>query len=374
MRIAFLNPNLAHEYDAGTPFEHALAGSQSAECYLAIALAKRGHQVAMLNGSKQSRIVFGVRCGPLSQLGQVQQADAIFVLNSPGFARELRIKLGPEMPIICWEHNPWNPNAEYNRHLLHPQCARDRVLCVSDWQRDQFVASGGVPPDHVHVLRNAISPFFESLLSTEAPVFQRKAWPPVMAFTSTPFKGLKPALLFFNELRRCHASVTLNVFSSFDLYPPTNEHRLDRSWESLYDECRNSLGVNYIGNVSQSSLARTLNSTVALFFPSVLPETSSICIMEAMAAGCVVISSALGGLPEVMAGFGHQIELEEGRILNGRRFVQRALEVIDQFDRADPTLEKRLKEQIEFVRDHYRWDIRAAELEQILQSTLSGRA
>ena len=162
-------------------------------------------------------------------------------------------------------------------------------------------------------------------------------------------------------------TVSLNIFSSFDHYPPNNEHRLDRSWYEFYESCRSMLGVNYIGNVSQKLLARTLRTTLALFFPSTLPEVSSICIMEAMAAGCVVISSGLGALPEVMAGFGHVIELEGGKVLQGRDFIMRAQALLEAFQRRDESLAEQLKKQVAFVNENYRWSRRAQELEGILQ-------
>jgi glycosyltransferase involved in cell wall biosynthesis len=371
MRIAFLNPNLAHEYDVETPFQQALAGSQSAQCYLAIELVRRGHEVGLFNGTKASRILRGVRCAPLNEFANWGQPDAILVLNSPNHARELRQQLGPEVLMFCWEHNPWSSDANYTAFLREPLCARDLILCVSEWQRQNYLAGAQVPAERIWVLRNAISPFFESMFAERDPILDFKAWPPVMAFTSTPYKGLKAAAVFFRELRKVDRTVTLNIFSSFEMYPPNNEHRLDRSWYEFYESCRAMLGVNYIGNVSQSLLARTLKTTLVLFFPSTLPEVSSICIMEAMAAGCVVICSGLGALPEVMAGFGHVIELEDGKIVQGRHFIARALTLLEEFKRGDAKLGQSLKQQVAYMNANCRWSGRAAEFEAMLQKILS---
>ncbi|MBI4663107.1 MAG: glycosyltransferase family 4 protein [Verrucomicrobia bacterium] len=373
MRVAFVNPNLAHEYDVGTPFQRPLAGSQSAQCYLAIELARRGHEVGLFNGTKARQMSHGVRCSPLGELADWGRPDAILVLNAPNFARETRQKLNSEIPIFCWEHNPWSLDPNYHTFLQSPLCSRDLILCVSEWQRDNYRAKGNVPADRIFLLRNAISPFFESLFAESGGILKAKAWPPVMAFTSTPYKGLNAATLFFRELRKMERTVTLNIFSSFELYPPNNEHRLDRSWYEFYESCRSMLGVNYVGNVSQPLLARTLRTTLALFFPSTLPETSSICIMEAMAAGCVVICSALGALPEVMAGFGHVIPLEDGKIIQGRHFIAQALTLLDSFKRNDETLAQQLQRQVAFVNANYRWALRAQELEAILQRVLTQR-
>ena len=61
-----VNPALSQlagwDYDAAAPLERPLGGSQSAMCYLAMALVRRGHAVAMLTGTKTPVIVNGVKC------------------------------------------------------------------------------------------------------------------------------------------------------------------------------------------------------------------------------------------------------------------------------------------------------------------------
>lgn len=373
MRIALVNPNLAHEYDVSTPFREPLAGSQSAQCYLAIELARRGHEVGLFNGTKLRTMINGVQCCPVADLANWGPANAILVLTAPNFARELRQKLGNNIPILCWEHNPWSSDASYHSFLQSPLCARDLILCVSEWQRNNFIAGGGIAPGRILILRNAISPFFESVFGEEDTILDFKVWPPSMAFTSTPYKGLKAATLFFKEIRKIDPTVSLNIFSSFEMYPPNNEHRLDRSWYEFYESCRSMPGVNYVGNVPQRFLARTLKSTLALFFPSTLPEVSSICIMEAMAAGCFVICSELGGLPEAMSGFGHLVPLEDGKVIQGRLFVTEALALLDAFKRSDEKLAAQLNEQVAFVNAHCRWSVRASELENHLHQILNSK-
>ena len=61
MNWIFLD-SIEWDYDVATPMERPLGGSQSALCYLASALARRGHAVATLTATKNPRVVNGIRC------------------------------------------------------------------------------------------------------------------------------------------------------------------------------------------------------------------------------------------------------------------------------------------------------------------------
>src|SRR5262245_37864780 len=56
------------DFDVATPFEQPLGGTQSALCYLAVALARRGHRVTVLSRIATPRTVLGVECLNVSAL------------------------------------------------------------------------------------------------------------------------------------------------------------------------------------------------------------------------------------------------------------------------------------------------------------------
>lgn len=363
MRIAFVNPNLSHDYDADTPFEAPLPGSESAQVYLALALAARGHDVALFTGTTR-----GDR--RLRGLGQARWTgalpgdwDAIFVTSAPELVPALRAA-HPNPPIFAWAHNVFVPGTEEDAALKAIAGPRDRIVCVSNWHKTNFT-DYGVAADRIVVLGNAIGPAFENMFAPGESIVAAKARPPRASFTSVPYKGLKQALAFFKDLRATRPDVSLDVFSSFDFYPANNFFRHQPSWKFLAQEAKNAPGVVSHGNVPQAELAKALKASLLLFYPNVAAETASIATMEAMAAGCVVITTALGALPETTGEFGILAPVVDKNI-DPQAYVNAASAIIDAFAQNNPALDARLRLQVDWVNRTYRWSARAAQAEAMI--------
>lgn len=366
MRLAFVNPNLAHDYDADTPFEKALPGSESAQIYLALALARRGHDVALFTGTTRG----DRRARGLDQArwkgALTGEWDAIFVTSAPELVPETRAA-HPNAPIFAWAHNVFMPGSAEDGALKALDAPRDRILCVSNWHKANFVAHG-VDPARILVVRNAIGPAFEAMFAPGESVIAAKGAPARAVFASVPYKGLKQALAFFKDLRAARADVTLDLFSSFDFYPDNNFFRHQPSWKILAHEAKTQPGVVSHGNVPQAQLAGALKAALLLFYPNVAAETASIATMEAMAAGCVVVTTALGALPETTGEFGLLAPVVEGRI-DPLAYVNAATAIVDAFAQGNPALDARLRQQVDWVNATYRWDTRAEEVEKLIGET-----
>lgn len=374
MHVVFLNPDPHHRYTAATPFEQPLPGSQSAQVYLALALGAAGHQATLVTGTPRESRFRGVLTRPLNQaLDAIRTADLVVVTNTPAIALEARSYLDAALPVVAWQHNYWAACGA-DAVLLRERFTglRDIVLCVSDWHRTDHIDHGGLDPARVGVLRNAVAPVFETLfadLPEEAPLISAKAWPPRLAFTSVPYKGLEPALDLFDLLHRRRPETSLLLFSSFDFYPDGNTVKADRRWAAVAERAAKMPGVLSLGNVPQARLARALRGTLALFYPCVLPETSSIAAMEAMAAGCLVVTSQLGALPETLAGHGLLAE-GDGKGFSADDLLSKTLGVLKAFTEAPETLEGRVRAQVAYAARTLTWANRAAEFEAMAESWL----
>jgi protein O-GlcNAc transferase len=177
----------------------------------------------------------------------------------------------------------------------------------------------------------------------------------------------------FPEIRRQIPGARLQVFSSMKVYQISGQ-KDQESYGALYEKCRATEGVEYIGSVPQPELAQTLPSVAALAYPNTFAETSCIAVMEAMACGCRIITSDLGALPETTAGFGQLLQLVGvDRDVYVRQFTQATVAALRESMAADPSAEALLRRQVDFVNRSYTWRARAGEWTNWLAS-LSGAA
>ncbi len=364
MKIAFVNPE-PHDYHVLTPFKKPLGGSESAQIYLAIELAKLSHDIHLYTQTSFPGVYHQIHNAHFSDFHpQIESFDVIVVTSSPAYTLKLLKNSKIQCPIMAWEHNLWIPHQDHGDALKQiVQIENGYIICVSDWHKDHFIQNGNLNPDKIIVSKNAISPCFENLLPGSGDIFGEKSNPPVLSFTSTPYKGLAPAVQIFKVLHQQIPEIQLNVFSSFDLYAPNNIHRKEKIWTDLYKDCKNTPGINYHGNTYQKDLADHLKKSAMLFYPNILFETSSIAVMEAMAAGCIILTSSFGALPQTLAGFGIMVGNPKDNKIDGLSYIKTASELLDKFQDGDDELHSEIKNQVRFVNENYIWLVRAKEFE-----------
>jgi glycosyltransferase involved in cell wall biosynthesis len=369
MKIAFVD-FLAWDYKIASAYKMALGGSQSALCYLAEAVAQQGHEVFLLNHTSDPGLSRNVMCLSLEAVPKqlLQSLDALIVLNVAGRGIKLKSLIGDNTRLILWTgHAHDQPDVQ---ELQNPaeRDVYDGFAFVSDWQRDRFHEHFGINLTDSGVLRNAIAPSFCGLFSTETRILPQKSQPPVLAYTSTPFRGLDLLLEVFPKIRSAIPGTRLKVFSSMKVYQ-VSQTEDESHYGSLYRQCRETEGVEYIGSLPQPELARELRSVMLLAYPNTFAETSCIAVMEAMASGCWIVSSNLGALPETTAGFARLISIESDWEVYKDRFVEETVQVLTKCTATNTTdSETHLRQQVEYVNSSYTWSVRAEQWVQWLSS------
>ena len=355
------------DYDAETPLNSPLGGTQSAAVYLAAELAALGHEIVFVNDVKAPRVSRGVQFINANSIDGhfLNQFDAIVSISGV-MGAAFRRDSGVTKPLILWVHHAIDQPAVQNLKNSEEKDAWTAFAMVSAWQAETYHRQFAIPRDRVVIKRNAVSPaFLESKIPE--PWFVRGD-APVLAYTSTPFRGLDVLLMAFPTIRKAIPDARLRVFSSMATYRVPSEND---NYALLYELCRSLPGVDYVGALPQRELAKELSGTAALSYPSTFAETSCISVMEAMASGAMILATESGALPETAHGFGRLLPLKGSRLDLASAYAAMAIDELKAaYSRPQETAAK-LDEQVKFVRSHYTWAARAREWQDWLASLLA---
>jgi glycosyltransferase involved in cell wall biosynthesis/tetratricopeptide (TPR) repeat protein len=346
MKLAFLDTTFG-DYTPDTTRTAPLGGMQSAACYLAPALSRLGAEVTLVNGTSAPGLVDGVMCRhhatmPVSLLTRY---DVLVVMGGcdSDSVRNLHAASDGRCRLLLWTQHAGDQPAVAG--LADPDIAGlwDGFIFVSRWQREDFIRRFNLPRHRCHIARNAPAPCFAGLFAAEDRIIAAKPWPPVLAYTSTPFRGLDVLLAAMPLIRAAIPGTRLKVFSSLETY----QVPLERDpYAALYERCRDTDGVDYIGSVSQPALAAGLRDVTALAYPNRYAETSCISVMEALAAGCLVVSSQLGALPETAAGFGRLLPVPSDPARHAAQFAEVMVTELRRYQEQPEGVERHLRAQV----------------------------
>lgn len=354
------------DYTPESPWKIPLGGSQSALCYLAEALAARGHEVTLLNATSTPGFYRGVECMNLAQepkeFFQNRCFDAVISLNSLLPAHTIRPHLPEKTRLLLWtQHAAEEASMVALQHkLLHH--AWDCFVFVSRWQRDRYLEKFQLPAPRTCVRRNAIAPAFHYLFPDRATLARAKSKIPTLAYTSAPGRGLSVLLDVFPLLREVFPQLRLKVYSSLKTYQEPEEE----SWlQELYQRCRETEHVELIGSLPQPELVKELAQAHLLAYSNTFPETSCIAAMEAMACGCDIITTQMGALPETTAGFARLVP-PEPHTSYAQRYLSALTNALLLWLKEPVEVLNRLSQQVLYVNTRYTWQTRVWEWESLL--------
>lgn len=293
--------------------------------------------------------------------------DAVVLVNGAANGVAFRQALGRDCRFVFWTgHAHDQPSVQALRDPS-ARSAFDGFALVSEWQKNHYIEAFDLPAERCGVLRNAIAPVFEFPADTPAGLVESKRGAPVFAYTSTPFRGLDVLLELWPAIHRRMPEATLRVHSSMRVYNHGQEQD-DSEFGPLYERCRQSPGMDYLGAVAQPNLAESLRGVACLAYPNTFEETSCIAVMEAMASGAYIITSDIGALPETTAGFASLISWDEPRKY-AEQYLRAVFDFCDIYGAgAGHALSAKLMAQVQFARDNYVWAVRAKEWGEWLSS------
>ena len=249
---------------------------------------------------------------------------------------------------ILWMHHFVNQKEAKNLASKDFIGKLDWIIYNSNWNLEQHINYFHVPKNKSMVIRNAI----EKINFVEKPSDKIN-----LIYHTTPWRGLKILLKVFKSLNL--ENVELNVCSSTIIYGKKFDSVLGKTFEDLFDECKNTKNVNYFGFLKNEKIIEKLKKMHIFAHPSIWPETSCIAAIESMAAGCEIVTTSLGALNETCSPFGKIINFPKTPEELEIKYSEALLDSINNFW-SDKT-QKKLELQRETINATYSWDVRASE-------------
>ena len=222
----------------------------------------------------------------------------------------------------------------------------DWIVFNSNWNFEKYVYQFKIPESKSIVIRNAI----EKINFEEKPKGKMS-----LVYHTTPWRGLVHLLKIFKNLNL--ENVELNVCSSTEIYG--KKFVKIKKYEDLFNECKNTKNVNYFGYLENKKVIELLKNMHIFTHPSIWPETSCVSAIEAMAAGCEVVSTNLGALYETCSPFATFVGFDRNFDNLEKRYSKTLKESIKNYWSNEN--QNKLKLQSEVINAAYSWDVRSIE-------------
>lgn len=256
---------------------------------------------------------------------------------------------------ILWQH------LNYSDESLGPMRdpsfmkAIDATVYVSHWQLEKFRYLFQVPLHNAHVIKNAIEPIEFVSKSKDEKI--------KLIYTSTPFRGLSLLLEVMTLLDR--DDIELDVYSSTSVYGSGYEAHYYGVYDELFNKARETKGVNYMGYASNKDIRKALQSAHIFSYPSIFEETACLSMIEAGAAGCNLVTTDLGALPETGSMYAKMVPIksQDNQIIES--FAELLNHTIDNYWSHEN--QRLIREQSDFYNRYYDWELRAKEWNRLFE-------
>ena len=249
---------------------------------------------------------------------------------------------------VLWMHHFVNQKEAQNLGSKEFVNKLDWIVYNSNWNFEKHVYQFKVPENKCVVIKNAI----EKIDFVEKPKDQTN-----LIYHTTPWRGLVHLLKVFKDLNL--KNIVLNVCSSTIIYGKKFDSDLGKTYEDIFNECKNTKNVNYLGFLENNKIIELLKKMHIFAHPSIWPETSCIAAIEAMAAGCETVTTNLGALYETCSPFGTFVNFDRNFDNLEKKYSKVLSNSIKNYWSDEN--QNKLKLQRETINATYSWNVRSIE-------------
>ena len=274
-----------------------------------------------------------------------------------------KVPLDPNKVNILWQKNSWDqPNLQefFGNKARHKEY--DWYVFNSHWNYEKFRYFFDIPTDRSVVIKNGTNNF-----PTRKPY--QKGQPIKILHHNTPWRGLNVLLRAMQEIK--DPNITLDVYSSTQVYGETFKKQNDDQFKPLYEQAKQLPNVNYIGYETNEYILQHMTDYDLYVYPCIFEETSCVSALEALAAGVHVITNNFGALYETCAEWPVYVNYSTNYEQMAKDFAA-AIEVAANYLHED-FIQDHLNEQQKFYKRFYNWDKKGMEWTSFLKGALSER-
>jgi len=274
-----------------------------------------------------------------------------------------KIPLHPTKVNILWQKNSYDqPNLapwfkDKSNHKKY-----DWYVFNSHWNYEKFRMMYGLPTEQCAVIKNGIV----KIQPTKPYI---KGEPIKIIHQNTPWRGLNVLLAAMQLVK--NPLITLDVYSSCEVYGKDFAEANDKHYQELYDQAKQLPNVNYIGYKSNEYILEHLQDYKMYVYPSIWEETSCISLLESMAAGLYCITTDYGALFETGAEFPMYIPYSNDYENLAKRFAYGIHAAAENLDHS--SIQDHLRFQSEYTNRYYNWNKQASSWTVFLQGAIHAK-
>jgi len=277
MQIAIYCPDRHFLYDGKTPDQSGVGGGLTVRIRIAAALARRGHRVSLVCNCAREIVHRGVLYQPLDKVSRIQ-AD-VLVMQSSGGALDLTPLLSAALDVKVRIFVLSGLDVAKSVHELNP----DAVYVCSNFIRTAMIQSGAFT-------RNLfVSHYGVNRWNRTSRLGPRRD-PRRLIYSSHPSKGFDAAREVARRLHKRDEHFRLHYFGGSKLWGSSVPEEVPPAEPSIV----------YRGLINQRRLSSEYKRSMFLVQLQTRPEPFGIVVVEAMAAGCLVLASPVGAFPELI--------------------------------------------------------------------------
>ena len=274
-----------------------------------------------------------------------------------------KIPLHPTKLNILWQKNSYDQSnlapwfQDKSNHKKY-----DWYVFNSHWNYEKFRMMFDIPTDKSLVIKNGIDNIKPRNLDEKIDKIK-------LIFHPTPWRGLNVMLAAMQYIK--NPKIELDVYSSCEVYGQSFKEANDKQYQGLYDQAKQLPNVNYIGYKPNEYIKENLKNYHIFAYPNIWEETFCISALEAMAAGCYLITTNFGALYETCAEFASYVPYQKDYINLAKRFAL-AIETAAQ-GLESSGVKQHLKYQIEYATQYYNWTKQGNAWTRFLKGALDAR-